>query len=70
MNNEKMFKTEILDEFLVKNKISKSKFCKFCKISPKTLKRVYAQDLYLKIRVVQKIAKIIGIKPSQFLVED
>ena len=38
---KKFIKTELIEKYLQDNKLSKTKFCKKCKISPSTLKKLW-----------------------------
>ena len=55
-------KTEIIENFMSENKIRKTKFCKICKISPSTLKKIIANDDSFEIIALFKIAKVIKIQ--------
>lgn len=55
------FKSEIIENYLKENKISKSKFCKMCGISPCTLNRIIKNKNY-KIIALFKIARVIKIQ--------
>ncbi|MBR5191951.1 MAG: hypothetical protein IKW33_00900 [Clostridia bacterium] len=56
---------EIIEKFLISNKISKTTFCKMCKISPITLKKIMAKDDNIEIVALFKIAKVIKIQVYQ-----
>ncbi len=58
------FKKEIIDNYLKENKISKTRFCKLCGISPYTLKKILNNENY-EISALFKIAKVIEIKVFQ-----
>ncbi len=59
MKNE--FKTEIIENYLKENKISKTKFCRLCGINPCTLQRVMNNENY-KINALFKIARVVKIQ--------
>ena len=58
-------KIEIIKNYLLKNKISKTKFCKMCKISPSTLNKILANDDNFEIIALFKIAKVIKVEVYQ-----
>ncbi len=62
----KYYKTEIIDEYLIRNQISKSRFCKLCGITNETLNRIYANDAKIRVRQIMKIIKFLQIYPTQF----
>ena len=44
-----MIKVEIIEKFMLENNISKTKFCKMCKISPNTLNKIMANNFNFEI---------------------
>ena len=60
-----MIKTEIIKKYMLENKLSKTKFCKVCKISFKTLNKIMSNDLNFEIIVLFKIARVIKIEVYQ-----
>lgn len=56
MKNE--FKTEIIENYLKENKMSKTKFCKLCGINTSTLMRVMNNENY-RIKALFKIARVV-----------
>ena len=63
------YKTELIEKFLAENNLCKTKFCKQCRIGLMTLKRIYRNDLTLRVGVLLRIADILGILPSELLTE-
>ena len=63
------FKKEIIDNYLIENKISKTRFCKLCGISPYTLKKILNNENY-EISALFKIAKVIEIQVYQMFCKD
>ncbi len=55
------FKTEIIENYLKENKISKTKFCKLCSINPDTLMRIMNNENY-RINALFKISRIVKIE--------
>ena len=55
-------KTEIIEKFMLENKISKTKFCKMCKISLSTLNKIMANDESFGMVALFKIARVIKIQ--------
>ena len=60
-----MIKVEIIEKFMLENNISKTKFCKMCKISPNTLNKIMSNDFNFEIIALFKIAKVIKIEVYQ-----
>ena len=58
-------KTEIIENFMLENKISKTKFCKMCKISPSTLNKIMTNDDNFGIIALFKIARVIKVQVYQ-----
>ncbi len=58
-------KIEIIEKFIKENKISKTTFCKMCKISPSTLKKIMTKNENFKIIALFKIARVIKIQVYQ-----
>lgn len=57
---EKIVKTELIEEYLRENKLSKAKFCKNCKISPTTLTRIL-NNQNVSLLAVFRITRVLGI---------
>lgn len=57
-----MIKTEIIEHYITENKISKTEFCKRCRIGTQTLKKIYNNDDNFEIIALFKIARIIGVR--------
>lgn len=55
-------KTEIIKNFMLENNISKTKFCKLCKISTGTFNKIIANEFNFEITALFKIARVIKIK--------
>ncbi len=58
-------KTEIIEKFMLENKISKTKFCKMCKISPSTLNKIMTNNDNFGIIALFKIARVIKVQVYQ-----
>ena len=56
---------EIIEKYMLKNRISKTKFCKMCKISPSTLNKIMTGYDNFRIIALFKIAKVIKIQVYQ-----
>lgn len=55
-------KTELIGNYIVENKISKTEFCKRCKIGTQTLKKIYNHNDNYKIIALFKIARLLEIR--------
>lgn len=58
-------KVEIIEKFMKENKISKTAFCKMCKISLSTLNKIIDKDDSFRIIALFKIARVIKIQVYQ-----
>lgn len=63
----KYYKTELINQYLEKNKMSKRQFCQKCGISTNILSRIYANDGKIRLRYIIRIIKFLQIYPSQLL---
>ncbi len=55
-------KTELIENFIKDNSLSKSKFCKLCKISQSTLNKIMTNSENFRIIALFKIAKVLKIQ--------
>ena len=55
-------KTELIENFIKENNLSKSKFCKMCKISQSTLNKIMTNNENFKIIALFKIARVLKIQ--------
>ncbi len=55
-------KTELIENFIKDNNLSKSKFCKLCKISQSTLNKIMTNSENFRIIALFKIAKVLKIQ--------
>ncbi len=58
-------KTDIIEKYMNENKLSKTKFCKICKISPITLNKIMTNDDNFGIIALFKIARVIKVHVYQ-----
>ncbi|MBO5223504.1 MAG: helix-turn-helix transcriptional regulator [Clostridia bacterium] len=58
-------KIEVIENFMMENKISKTKFCKLCKISIRTLNKIMTNNDNFRIIALFKIAKVIKVQVNQ-----
>ncbi len=58
-------KTELIENFIKENNLSKSKFCKMCKISQSTLNKIMTNSENFKIIALFKIARVLKIQVYQ-----
>ena len=59
-------KTQLIDEFLKEKSISKSQFCKICKISYSSLQKIYSQNFGVYITTIFKVIRVLNIEPKNF----
>ena len=55
-------KTELIENFIKENNLSKSKFCKKCKISQSTLDKIMTNSENFRIIALFKIARVLKIQ--------
>lgn len=58
-------KTELIENFINDNNLSKSKFCNMCKISQSTLNKIMTNSENFRIIALFKIAKVLKIRVYQ-----
>lgn len=57
-----IIKTELIENFVKKNNLSKCKFCKMCKISQSTLDKIMTNSENFRIIALFKIARVLKIQ--------
>ena len=62
---ENTIKTELIENFIKENNLSKSKFCKMCKISQSTLDKIMTNSENFRIIALFKIARVLKIQVYQ-----
>ena len=62
---ENLIKTEIFTNFIKKHNLSKTKFCKVCKVSPSVFKKIMNNQDNFYVIALFRIAKVIGIQVYQ-----
>ena len=55
-------KTELIENFVKDNNLSKSKFCEMCKISQSTLNKIMTSNENFRIIELFKIARVLKIQ--------
>ena len=55
-------KTELIENFIKENNLSKSKFCEMCKISLSTLNKIMTNSGNFRIIALFKIARVLKIQ--------
>lgn len=58
-------KTVLIENFIKDNNLSKSKFCKMCKISQSTLNKIMTSNENSRIIALFKIARVLKIQVYQ-----
>lgn len=64
-----LFLTNLIDNYLKENKISKTKFCKECKINYSVLQKIYNQQTNFDIIYLFRLVKILNIEILDFIFE-
>lgn len=67
---KKFIKTELIEKYLQDNKLSKTGFCKKCKISPSTLKKVMEQNANVGIVGIFKIAFAMNLRTCDIFCDE
>lgn len=63
-----MVKTELINNYINENNLSKTAFCKLCKISLTTLNNILANKGNIRILAIFKISRAMKIKISELLI--
>lgn len=58
---------EIIENSMKENNLTIEEFCRKCKINVTDLEKIMTNDHSLELDVILKIAKAIGIKPTQLI---
>ena len=58
-------KSELIENFIKDNNLSKSKFCEMCKISQSTLNKIMTNSENFRIIALFKIARVLKIQVYQ-----
>ena len=58
-------KTELIENFIKENNLSKSKFCEMCKISQSTLNKIMTNSENFRIIALFEIARVLKIQVYQ-----
>ncbi len=66
---ENLIKAKVIDKFMKENKMSKSKFCKLCKISLSSFNKLMSGSLNFGIIILFKIAKMLKIEVYELFEE-
>ena len=61
---ENIIKTELIENYIKDNQLSKTKFCKICKICPSTLKKIFNNE-DVNLIALFKIARVMNIHIHQ-----
>ena len=64
---ENIIKTEVILEFMEKNNLSPSAFCKFCKISKSSYDKIMHNNLQFRIKTILKIAIAMKVRLNQLV---
>lgn len=61
-----MIKTEVIEQYLRENNLSKTKFCEICKISRSTFKKIMNNENFQLIALF-KIARVLNVHIHQLV---
>ena len=62
----KHFKTELIDEYMLKHHLTQKEFCVKCGISEYALRKIYKQDGSVKVSRILNVIFVVGILFSEF----
>lgn len=57
--------TKLIENFMKEKNLSKTQFCKLCKISPRTLEKIFNDEYDYDLRALFKTAKCMNLKIYQ-----
>jgi len=64
----KIFKTELIIEFMEKNGSSKTDFCKACRIAPSVFDKIMNQKMNFRAIAIFRIARVMKLQVYELLV--
>lgn len=67
---KKIIKTEVIENYLKDNKLSKTKFCKMCKISLSTFHKAMSNNLNFGIVAMFKMARVMRVELKELFVKN
>lgn len=62
------FRTDLIDNFMIVNKLTEFEFCEKCNVSFESFSQIYNQDGDADILILSKMAKLMGLKYYELLV--
>lgn len=68
MGSKAYYRIDLIEKYIEENKISKAEFCRRCKITRECLKKIYNNDLNVRVKKVDRVAQILGIAIYEFVV--
>jgi transcriptional regulator with XRE-family HTH domain len=66
---EQIYNTKLITDYLEKTGMSKTKFCKLCKISAYTYNKIMAQNVHIGIKQLFRIARGLNIEIHEFFAD-
>ena len=63
-------RTEIIEEYRKENKLSKSEFCRICKMGLRTYEKIMIGDYNYDVKVIFRISKLLQIPIHQLFTAD
>ena len=63
------FKTELITNYMNKNHLSKTAFCKLCRVHPRIFNKIMAHDLHFGIKALFRICRVLKIEVYEFFIE-
>ena len=62
-----LVKKELIDEYIRKNKLTKTQFCKLCNVDIRTLRNIYSGDIDFQIIFLFRVARRLNVGIGQLL---
>lgn len=66
---ENSINTELIEKFMKDNNLSKTAFCKFCKIGITTFAKVMTGQRNMNLMCIFKIAYAMKVKPKELFID-
>ena len=67
---KKIIETQVIENYLIKNNLSKAKFCRLNNFSLSTLNNILKNNLHIKITELTKLARIMKVEVIELLIKD
>ena len=62
-----IIKYEVIEKFIKDKKLSKTKFCKLCRVQYRTFKKIMSNDFHFRVKTLFRIAKFMNVEVVELL---